>query len=199
MLTVGITGGIGSGKTTVCKIFETIGIPVYYADSRAKYLMERDPDLLAALKNNFGTNIFLEDNTINRPALAKLVFNDPEKLALLNSLVHPVVAQDSLNWIKDQTSPYTLKEAALLYESGSYKQLDLIISVSAPLEVRISRVMHRDGSTREEVISRINNQWPQERKDKLADFIILNDGEIALIPQVLKIHRQLLNRIDHFS
>lgn len=199
MLTVGITGGIGSGKTTVCKIFEAIGIPVYYADSRAKYLMERDPDLLAALKNNFGTNIFLEGNTINRPALAKLVFNDPEKLALLNSLVHPVVAQDSLNWIKDQTSPYTLKEAALLYESGSYKQLDLIISVSAPLEVRISRVMHRDGSTREEVISRINNQWPQERKDKLADFIILNDGEIALIPQVLKIHRQLLNRIDHFS
>ena len=199
MLTVGITGGIGSGKTTVCKIFEAIGIPVYYADSRAKYLMERDPDLLAALKNNFGTNIFLEDNTINRPALAKLVFNDPEKLALLNSLVHPVVAQDSLNWIKDQTSPYTLKEAALLYESGSYKQLDLIISVSAPLELRIARVIKRDGSTREEVFSRINNQWPQERKDELADFIILNDGEMALIPQVLKIHRQLLNRIDHFS
>lgn len=192
MLKVGITGGIGSGKSTVCKIFEILGIPVYYADERAKFIMEHDARLIAALKKSFGESIFFPGGQLDRGKLASIVFRDSEKIAILNGLVHPSVAEDSNNWIKAQTSAYILKEAALLFESGSYKQLDLIISVTAPLELRISRVMARDGSSHKEVLNRINNQWPQEKKDELANFVIVNDGQHALVPQVLKVHKQIL-------
>lgn len=191
MLTVGITGGIGSGKSTVCKIFETLGVPIYYADTRAKFLMEHDPRLIAALKKEFGKDVFMESGQLDRGKLASIVFRDSEKIAILNGLVHPAVAEDSANWVQSQSSAYTIKEAALLFESGSYKQLDLIISVTAPLELRISRVMSRDRASREEVLNRINNQWPQEKKDELANFIIINDGQHPLVPQVLKVHKQL--------
>jgi dephospho-CoA kinase len=186
---LGITGGIGSGKTTVCKIFETLGIPVYYADDRAKYLMSHDPVLIARIIELFGSEAFLEPHLLNRAHIAQVAFNDKEKLNQLNALVHPAVAQDGLNWQAAQHNvPYTLKEAALLFESGSYRTLDKIIVVAAPLELRIQRVMARDEAKREEVEARISKQMPEAEKVKLADFVINNDGKSPLISQVMAIH-----------
>jgi dephospho-CoA kinase len=186
---LGITGGIGSGKTTVCKIFETLGIPVYYADDRAKYLMSHDPVLIAGIIELFGSEAFLEPHLLNRAHIAQVAFNDKEKLNQLNALVHPAVAQDGLNWqVAQHNVPYTLKEAALLFESGSYRNLDKIIVVAAPLELRIQRVMARDEAKREEVEARISKQMPEAEKVKLADFVINNDGKSPLISQVMAIH-----------
>ncbi len=193
MLRVGITGGIGSGKTTVCHIFEVLGVPVYYADDRAKHLMQHNDSLVSALKEAFGEEIYKE-GILDRPLLASKVFNDKDRLAKLNSLVHPAVAHDALKWQQANLhAPYTLKEAALLFEAGSYKALDKTIVVTAPLEIRVKRVMARDNATEEQVLARIANQWPEEEKVKLADFVITNDGMAALIPQVLHVHRQLLD------
>lgn len=190
---LGITGGIGSGKTTVCKIFETLGIPIYYADERAKHLMSHDPELMAGIVDLFGPEAYLEPQVLNRAHIAKVAFNDKNKLDQLNALVHPAVGRDGLAWqAAQQNVPYTLKEAALLYESGSYRSLDKIIVVTAPLEVRIARVMTRDGAKREDVEARIAKQMPEAEKVRLADFVVHNDGQQALIPQVLAIHR-------HFS
>lgn len=190
---LGITGGIGSGKTTVCKIFETLGIPIYYADERAKHLMSHDPELMAGIVDLFGPEAYLEPQVLNRAHIAKVAFNDKIKLNQLNALVHPAVGRDGLAWqAAQQNVPYTLKEAALLYESGSYRSLDKIIVVTAPLELRIERVMARDGAKREDVEARIAKQMPEAEKVKLADFVVHNDGQQALIPQVLAIHR-------HFS
>lgn len=190
MYHLGITGGIGSGKTTVCKIFETLGIPIYYADERAKYLMSHDPELMAGIVSLFGPEAYAEPQVLNRAHIAKVAFNDKEKLNQLNALVHPAVARDGQAWqAAQQNVPYTLKEAALLYESGSYRSLDKIIVVTAPLELRIERVIHRDGAKREEVEARIAKQMPEEEKVKLADFVVYNDGAQALIPQVIAIHR----------
>lgn len=189
---LGITGGIGSGKTTVCKIFETLGIPVYYADERAKYLMSHDPTLIAGIIELFGSEAFLEPQVLNRAHIAQIAFNDKAKLNQLNALVHPAVAQDGLNWqAAQQNVPYTLKEAALLFESGSYRTLDKIIVVAAPLELRIQRVMERDGAKREEVEARISKQMPEAEKVRLADFVVNNDGVHALIPQVMAIHTKI--------
>lgn len=191
MIKAGITGGIGSGKTTVCKVFETLGVPIYYADDRAKYLMHHNAELKAALIARFGEAIY-KDGQLDRPYLAQQVFNNPKALQDLNSLVHPAVARDSEQWQQQQSSaPYTLKEAALLYEAGSYKQLDKIIVVTAPIEIRIQRVMDRDGVSRQQVINRIKNQMPEEEKVSLADFVIHNDGKQSLIDQIMSIHQQL--------
>jgi dephospho-CoA kinase len=190
---LGITGGIGSGKTTVCQIFATLGIPIYYADERAKYLMSYDSVLIAGIIDLFGPAAYLEPQVLNRAHIAQVAFGDQSKLSQLNALVHPAVARDGLEWqAAQQGVPYTLKEAALLFESGSYRSLDQIIVVTAPLELRIARVMARDGATREEVEARIARQMPEEEKVRLADFVIHNDGRQALIPQVLAIHRNLL-------
>lgn len=189
---LGITGGIGSGKTTVCKIFETLGIPIYYADDRAKFLMSHDPNLIMGIIELFGQEAYLEPQVLNRAHIAQVAFNDKDKLTQLNALVHPAVARDGLEWQAAQYDvPYTLKEAALLYESGSYRSLDKIIVVTAPLKLRIERVMARDGAKREEVEARIAKQMPESEKVNMADFVIYNDGEQALIPQVMSIHRQL--------
>ncbi len=189
---LGITGGIGSGKTTVCKIFETLGIPIYYADDQAKHLMSHDPDLIAGIIDLFGPEAYLEPQVLNRSHIAQVAFNNKDKLAQLNALVHPAVARDGLEWQSAQKNvPYTLKEAALLYESGSYRSLDKIIVVTAPLELRIERVMARDGAKREDIEARISKQMPEAEKVNLADFVIYNDGEQALIPQVMSIHRLL--------
>lgn len=197
LLKVGITGGIGSGKTTVCKVFETLGIPVYYADGKAKQLMVSDPRLVAGIKALFGPGSYLRDGALNRPFIAGLVFNNDEKLKQLNALVHPAVAEDAGRWHHAQENvPYTLKEAALLFESGSYKQLDKLITVSAPEELRIQRVMERDHVSAEEVRARMNKQMPEEEKVKRSDFVIYNDGEHSLIRQVLDIHRALLAIIE---
>jgi len=195
MLKIGITGGIGSGKSTVCGIFETLGVPVYYADTRAKQLMQQDPALIAALQKHFGAAVFSANGQLDRAYLSGLVFGDAEKVALLNSLVHPVVAADSEAWMAmHHKEPYVLKEAALLFESGSYRALDAIICVTAPLALRLKRVMERDGTSREAVLARIHHQWPQEEKDALADYLIVNDGTQLLLPQVLNIHSALCNR-----
>lgn len=193
MLKIGITGGIGSGKTTVCRLFECYGVPVYYADERAKHLISNDPALRKSIRKYFGANAYHPDGSYNRPYMANIVFSDKEKLQLLNSLVHPAVARDGQAWlVKHSDAPYTLKEAALLFESGSYKDLDRIIFVSAPLELRVSRVVRRDETTREEVLKRIENQWPDEKKEKLSHEFIYNDGSQSLIRQVHEMHLHLL-------
>lgn len=192
MLKVGITGGIGSGKTTVCKIFEALGIPVYYADDRAKSLMQTVPELITAIKNLFGSEAYDPDGSLNRQYIASIAFNDPDKLQKLNRLVHPVVLKDGLSWHFSQSNvPYTIKEAALLIESGSYRQLDKLIVVTAPVEIRIRRVMVRDKVSENAVLERIHHQMPEEEKTKLADFVIVNDGTRSIVRQVWQIHRKL--------
>ncbi len=193
-LKIGITGGIGSGKSTVAAVFEVLGIPVYYADSRAKWLMVNDQKLMTSIKNIFGTDAYLMDGSLNRPLIAKIAFNNPEKLKKLNALVHPVVKLDYEHWHRQQKNvPYTLKEAALLFESGSAHELDAVIEVFAAQKIRINRVRKRDGLTRKQVLSRIRNQMPESEKRKLADFVLLNDGKNGLIKQVLDLHQRLKN------
>ena len=192
MLKVGITGGIGSGKTTVCKIFETLGIPVYYADDRAKWLMMHDQGLKKQIIEIFGPAAYLENGQLNRTYIGQIAFTTPDKLKALNAAVHPAVAKDSVIWNKAQKEvPYTLKEAALLFEAGSYKLLDKIITVTAPVEMRIERVMQRDQVDRAAVLARMDKQWPEKEKVERADFVINNDDQKGLIKQVLAIHQAL--------
>ncbi|EPA00075.1 Dephospho-CoA kinase [Indibacter alkaliphilus LW1] len=197
---IGITGGIGSGKTTVSKIFSILGIPIYYADDRAKWLMANNLDLIQKIKENFGEESYTENGELNRKYLAEKVFSDPENTTIINALVHPAVGADFENWATSQNSPYILKEAALLFETGSYKQLDKIINVSAPLKLRISRVMARDPQRDEKQINAIiDKQMPDEEKNKKADFIIKNGENKLLIPQVLKIHQALSSQNQNLN
>jgi len=191
MIQVGITGGIGSGKTTVCLLFAALGIPIYDADAAAKRLMTDDKTLRTQIIALFGDNAYAE-NTLNRPWIAEQVFGNKSLLEQLNALVHPAVARDTKAWAALQNAPYVLKEAALLIESGSYKELDKLIVVSAPEALRIERVMLRNQLSREEVVSRIQNQLPEAEKIKKADYVIINDGEHPLLPQVLAINEELL-------
>ena len=191
MLRVGLTGGIGSGKTTVAKIFELLNVPVYYADDASKRLYHTDKDLIASIKKNFGEDVYTGDQ-LNRSKLAAIVFNDPEKLDLLNELVHPPTIRDAEEWMKKQTAPYVIKEAALLFESGSASGLDFIIGVKAPSHFRIKRVMERDGLTREEILNRANRQIDEDIKMRLCDFVIVNNDQELVIPQVLELHDHLL-------
>ncbi len=196
-LRVGITGGIGSGKSTVCHIFETLGIPVFYADTEAKHLLNTDPALRAGVTAIFGPEAYTPEGEYNRPAVARMAFGQPEKLAALNALVHPAVEAESRDWHERQAAlgvPYTLKEAALMVESGGHLHLDVLIVVTAPEPLRIQRVVQRDGLTEEQVRARIRNQLPEAEKVKWADFLIQNDGVQHLIPQVLAIHQQLVQK-----
>lgn len=189
---VGITGGIGSGKSTVCKIFKILGIPVYSADDRAKWLMAHDPALKSKLSETFGPDTFLPDGILNRAFLAKEVFSDPEKVKKINALVHPAVGQDFKSWAEKQNAPYILKEAALLFETGASKELDKIITVSSPLKIRMARVLMRDPHRdKDQINDIINQQLPDEKKNELADFVIKNAENKLLIPQILEIHKQL--------
>lgn len=191
---IGITGGIGSGKTTACRIFAMLGIPVYYADDRAKWLMENDPSLMEALRATFGAEIYSTEGKLQRAYLADIVFNDQTQLAKLNSLVHPAVREDGIRWDKEhQNVPYTLREAALLYESGIYKLLDKIIVVTAPEALRIERVHQRDGLSPAQIKARMDKQWPEAEKVERADFVITNDGKQSLIRQIYQIHHQLIS------
>lgn len=191
MMQIGITGGIGSGKTTVCQLFSALGIPIYDADAAAKRLMTENAELRAGILALFGESAYLQGE-LNRPFIAAQVFENKTLLDQLNALVHPAVAKDTAAWVLEQTAPYVIKEAALLIESGSYKTLDKLIVVSAPEELRIQRVMQRNQLRREEVVARMNNQLPESEKLALADYVILNDGEHLLLPQVLQIHLELL-------
>ncbi len=188
MLRVGLTGGIGSGKTTVAKIFELLNVPVYYADAASKSLYETDKDLMRSIKENFGEEIYINDK-LNREQLAKIVFNDRGKLQLLNELVHPPTIRHAEEWMMQQTAPYIIKEAALIFESGSAAGLDYVIGVKAPLHLRIKRSMDRDGTSREEVLRRMQQQIDDEIKMRLCDFIISNDEQQLVIPQVMQLHQ----------
>jgi dephospho-CoA kinase len=191
MLKVGITGGIGSGKTTVTRIFSLLGVPIYDADSAAKRLMNQDAVLKASIISTFGPQAYAH-GTLDRTWLAAQVFNDPAKLAKLNSLVHPATIADAKAWMDRQTAPYTIKEAALLFESGSDKGLDKVIGVSAPESLRIQRVTEREHTSETEVRKRIDKQMPEAEKMGRCDFILQNDGKEMLIPQVIALHEKLL-------
>ncbi|UZD21911.1 dephospho-CoA kinase [Algoriphagus halophytocola] len=197
-LLIGITGGIGSGKSTVAKIFGILGIPLYSADDRAKWLMSNDQALKVELIKSFGEETFQKDGNLNRSYLAQTVFADPEKVKTINGLVHPAVGKDFEKWAKAQNAPYVLKEAALLFESGTANALDYVINVSSPLKIRVARVLGRDPHRNEEQINQIiNQQLPDEKKNELADFVIKNVDNKLLIPQVLKIHEKLIVEVDH--
>jgi len=191
MIKVGITGGIGSGKSTVAKVFETLGIPVFYADARAKILMNENEALRQKIQESFGKNIYVYGK-LDKKHLFTIIFNDPEKLALLNSMVHPATIKDADDWMKQQTTHYAVKEAALIFESGAQQYLDYVIGVYAPSPIRIQRVIKRDNVTVEEIKARMTKQIDEEMKMRLCDFVITNDEQELLIPQVLKIHEQLL-------
>lgn len=191
MLRIGLTGGIGSGKTTVARIFETLGIPVYNADEATKHLMNNDPGLKESIIKNFGDESF-SGNTLNRKYLASVVFNDQSKLDLLNSITHPVTIADAEKWMSSQTSPYTIKEAALLFESGAAEKLDYVIGVYAPQHIRVKRVMDRDKMPVEEVMKRISRQIDEEMKMKLCDYVIMNNEQKLVIPQVLELHEKFM-------
>ena len=191
MLKVGLTGSIGSGKTLVSKIFETIGVNVFYADDSAKALYG-NKKVKEEIVNVFGPSILTEDNKIDTKIFAGIIFNDKSALKKINSIIHPLVMNDFLNWLTNyKTDAYILHEAAILFESDLSKKFDFVIAVSAPEALRIERIMKRDNVNREAVIARIKNQWSDERKAKLADFVILNDETELLIPQVLKVNKIL--------
>lgn len=194
-LQVGITGGIGSGKSLVCKIFNALGVPSYDADSRAKMVMTTDGILVEAIKKEFGVLSYDARGTLNRLHLANTVFNQPDKLKRLNELVHPRVALDYQQWIQSQANvKYVLKEAALLFESGSYQTLNKIIVVTAPETLRVQRVLFRDPHrSAEQTKEIIRNQMAEVEKIKRADYVITNDETTLLIPQVLKLHTQFLD------
>lgn len=194
MLKVGITGNIGSGKTTVSKIFEVLGIPVFYADDAAKSAMVNDPILIEAIKSAFGKISYFENGTLNRKHIADIVFNNEAELNKLNAIVHPATFRAFDNWLLlHQDTPYILKEAALLFESDSYKMCNKTIMVSAPLEMRIERVMQRDNLPKDEILKREARQFPEEKKLSLADYAISNDEKELVIPQVLKLHELFLS------
>ncbi len=196
-LRAGVTGGIGSGKSTVCAIFSTLGIPVYAADDWAKWLIQHDETVRQGILQLFGPAAYDASGQYNRQFVAQIVFSQADKLAALNALVHPAVERHSLAWHHEKAStgvPYTLREAALLIESGSYLFLDALIVITAPEAIRIQRVVDRDGLSAEAVQARIRRQLPDEEKLRHADYVILNDGEHPLIPQVIAVHKALLER-----
>lgn len=193
MLKIGITGGIGTGKTTVCRIFESLGTPVFDADSTAKSIMNTSPQLIQAIKERFGEGAYLANGELDRKYLAAKVFTDQHALSALNALVHPAAIQAFVDWAARQSAPYVVKEAAILFESGSYRDCDFTILVAAEEAVRIARVIKRDGVDEKSVRDRISKQMPEEEKKRLADFIIYNNGREALLPQVLKLHEHFLS------
>ena len=197
MLKIGITGGIGSGKTIICKVFETLGVPVFYADTVAKEIMVKDPVLIAGIKETFGEESYGPDGKLQNKYIAGIVFNNQEQLEKLNALVHPATFRAFDDWLAQlpQHTPYILKEAALLFESGSYKTCDQSLLVLAPMETRIQRVMHRDQVTEEQVKARMDKQLSDEEKLRMADFTILNNETDSLITQVLQLHHQFLNTL----
>jgi dephospho-CoA kinase len=190
MKKLGLTGGIGVGKTYVSKVFRQMGIPVFNADVEAKNCMTEDKGLMQNVKNSFGENIY-DNGVLQKEKLAKIVFNNNERLAELNALVHPVVKQRFEGWRTEQTAELVIKEAAILFESDAHLGLDAVICVSAAEKVRIERVQTRDGSSVTDIKSRMDKQMPQSKKEELADFVIVNDGKQLLLPQLIKILKEM--------
>ena len=192
-LLVGLTGGIGSGKTTVSHMFKVLGIPIYYADDRAKWIMVNDPELKLEICATFGEESYEPSGALNRAYLAQRVFNQPEELARLNGLVHPAVGRDFTNWVaENKEAPYLIKEAALIFEAGSYKTLDKVITVTAPKAERLNRVILRDSQRSKQQIEAIMDKQLSEReRKKRSDFVVSNDGKELVIPQVVALDKQL--------
>ena len=192
MRKIGLTGNIGSGKTWTCQIFKALGVPVFYADLEARKILNH-PKMLIEISEIFGRHLLNKHNEIDREALAAIVFNDTKELEKLNRLIHPKLREEFKSWAeKHQTHKYVIQEAAILFENGFDKMMDENICIAAPKEVRLKRVMERDHANRKEVLSRMANQWSDQRKEAAADFVIYNDGQQMVLPQILKIH-------EHFN
>jgi len=192
VLKIGLTAGIGSGKSTVAQIFEVLGIPVYYADVEAKRLMNTDRELMYEIKKIFGEQAYA-NNSLDRKYISSIVFSDPSKLELLNGIVHPATKRDSEKWMLSQTTPYAIHEAALIFEAKVNERLDYVIGVSSPKELRMQRAMQRDNVNREEVIKRMDRQLDEKIKMSKCDFVLINDEQQLLIPQVLQLHQKLID------
>ncbi len=196
MQKIGVTGSIGSGKSLVCNIFKQLGIPIYNADDRAKILMVTHDEIISTVKRLFGSESYFADGSLNRALISSIAFNNKALLTELNKTVHPTVFADFDNWIIVQKKlgvPYIIKEAALMFETDSYKGLEKYIVVTAPLQLRIERTMHRDNITQEQVQARMNNQFTQEEKLAKANFEIINDDKHSLIEQVVKLNKVFIN------
>ena len=192
MIKVGLTGGIGSGKTIVAKLFMQLGVPVYFSDDRAKYLMLNNQFLRQSLTSLFGDKVFI-NGFLNRSYIASKVFTDNKELIKLNRLVHPFVQKDFNKWSACHNCSYVIKEAAILFETGADKLLDKVILIESPRKLKVFRVMNRDGMSEDEVFKRMTNQWSDSLKRTNADFIIQNDEKCSLISQILKLHDSLVN------
>ncbi len=194
MLKVGITGGIGSGKTVVCGVFETLGIPVLYADEAGRFLMENDASVMDSIRLLFGDEIFA-GGKLDRETVASIVFRQPEILQKLNAIIHPATQAYSLQWMERQYgAPYVIKEAAIFFESGTYADMDVMIGVSAPQKLRLLRAASRDGVGQEKIMARMASQMDETEKMERCDYVILNDETEAIIPQVLSLHKILLQK-----
>jgi dephospho-CoA kinase len=191
MKCIGLTGGIGSGKTTVARIFSMLNVPVYNSDEAGRNISNIDPLVKSTIKEQFGADVFDQNENLNREKLSAIVFNDSSALAKLNAIIHPAVAQDFKTWCANQSSPYVIKETAILFEHGLDKHLDGVIVVEAPDELRIKRVMHRNGITEDAVRQRIQQQLPQDELISRADWVIHNNEEQLLIPQVLAVYSRI--------
>lgn len=190
MKRIGLTGNIGSGKTTLASCFEILGIAVFNADKQAKLLMNKDVNLKQSLIAEFGKEVYL-DNELNRKYLSKLAFNDDLVLKRLNALVHPVVQDAFEKWSIQQSGAYVIKEAAILFESNTYQSLDAIICISCPEEIRLKRILKRDGLSEKDVRQRMSHQWAEEKKISLSDYVITNDNSSFVVPQILSVHSAL--------
>jgi len=192
MFKVGLTGGIGSGKSLICRIFELLNVPVFYADREARHLLETNREIAEKIAETFGRHI-LTAKGIDRKRLAEIVFNDSDALSVLNAIIHPEIRKDFELWISAQNEvDFVIEEAAILFESGAYKSLNHTITVSAPEKIRIERVMKRDGINRDDVLMRMRNQMDENKRNAMADSIIVNDGMQLVIPQVLEVHLKIL-------
>jgi len=192
ILKLGITGGIGSGKSSVCKVFSVLGIPVFCADSEARDIMENDPLIVSGINAIAGIDLYTSGK-LNAAGLAEIIFNDNNKLSKVNSLVHPVVFRKFYEWAANQKAPYVIIEAAILFESNATSVVDKILTVIAPLEERIDRVTRRNLLSREKVLERVRNQTDDETKISKSDYVISNSENDMIIPEVLRIHEDLLN------
>ncbi len=197
MIVIGITGGIGTGKSLVCKIFNSLGIPVNDADASAKNIIVQDPEVINSIINLLGNEAYHADGSYNRTYVSSIVFNDKLKLEQLNAIVHPKVIEYGNDWAKKHSQfPYLVREAALMFESGSYKNNQFNILVESPIELRLERICKRDKCSKEEAQKRINAQWSDEERRKFADLIIYNNEEKSLIQQVYQIHQNILLKND---